>query len=545
MMSVADLREEIKELITAGFSGVWVQTYDVHEATLSIVNLLREHQWNACVWDCAVGFSFYDPEQNAFTQLREEKQTPSGSKEWVNKQIRDLPAAIKAFIEFAESVRGDKKEDPVATVFVVKNPHFAPPQQSSMVLQLLETEAVAGRQERRHVLCVSTQGNIPKELSKQYISVEHPLPDREKLADVLELLVLEEDEQPEDEDAVLDACMGMTNVEASNSMALSVVRDGIVRPEQIWDVKAQILKKAKGLSLWRGKESFKLLGGLNNLKQYCLRSIQNSRVDEPMMQAKGVLLLGVPGSGKSAFSKALGYETRRPTIMLDVGSLMGQFVGQTEGNTREAIQVIDAMAPAILMIDEVEKALAAGEQAHEVSTRMMGTFLTWLQDHESDVFVICTCNDIHRITQHHPEFARVGRFDGVFFVDLPTRQEKDAIWDIHLRRYERFGIRVDQDRPQDEKWTGAEIEGCVRQAALHVIPLIEAARNIVPIAESSSEKIESLRDWATNRVLSATHADLYQGQKHLALQAKTMQFGNGSGRRLGKRRKRRPSGENN
>jgi SpoVK/Ycf46/Vps4 family AAA+-type ATPase len=132
-----------------------------------------------------------------------------------------------------------------------------------------------------------------------------------------------------------------------------------------------------------------------------------------------VLLLGVSGSGKSQFCKALGNETGRPTLILDVGSLMGSLVGQSEERTRQALRIADAMAPCVLMIDEVEKALAgAGSNADSgVSARMLGSLLSWLNDHESDAFVVCTANDISKLP---PEFSRCERFDAVFFLDLPT-----------------------------------------------------------------------------------------------------------------------------
>jgi hypothetical protein len=469
---------------------------------------------------------------------RVKTKDPRGQEQWATRKVRDLPDALELFIERANE-RGDDPENPA--IFIVKNPHLASPQSTARVVQMLENEAVHGRMTRRHVLCVSTRSDIPKEIEKQYMLVEHPLPSREKLLDVLGSLELDEDQKPAEAvlDHLVDACMGLTNVEASDAAALSVVRRDEVVAEEIWGVKAQILHKAKGLSLWRGEESFAQLGGLNTLKQFCLASINNSQPDNPQMQAKGLLLLGVPGSGKSAFAKALGRETQRPTLRLDIGSLMGQYVGQTEENTRDAIAVIDAMAPAVLMVDEVEKALGGGNSSHEVSTRMMGTWLSWLQDHTSDIFTICTCNDIHKIIGPHPEFARVGRFDGLFFVDLPTDEEKNVIWNIYLKRYTKYGVDPKQDRPEDEGWTGAEIEGCCKLAALHQITLVQAAENIVPVAESS-ETVQGLRNWAADRCLSAMHPGKYQGPEHQAELARSMSFiGNGSPTRKVRRKKRR------
>src|SRR5207244_5346149 len=186
------------------------------------------------------------------------------------------------------------------------------------------------------------------------------------------------------------------------------------------------------LTLHRGSEGFAVLGGLTNLKDFCRRAL---RPGQPV-QARGVLLLGVPGSGKSCFAKALGNETGRPTLMLDVGALYGSLVGATEANVRQALKVADAMSPCVLFCDEIEKALAGvgGSGDGGVATRLFGTLLTWLSDHASDVFFVGTCNDISRLP---PEFARAERFDATYFIDLPNAQEKDLILALYRRQ---FGI---------------------------------------------------------------------------------------------------------
>jgi SpoVK/Ycf46/Vps4 family AAA+-type ATPase len=155
-----------------------------------------------------------------------------------------------------------------------------------------------------------------------------------------------------------------------------------------------MLKKSGLLQLHRGGERFADLGGLEALKDFCLRAMRRQGHRDPRRRRRGALLLGVPGTGKSQFCKALGNETGRPTLTLDIGSLMGSLVGQTEANIRQALKIADAMSPCVLMIDEIEKALSgvgnSGATDSGVSARLFGTFLTWLNDHRSDVFVICT-----------------------------------------------------------------------------------------------------------------------------------------------------------
>jgi SpoVK/Ycf46/Vps4 family AAA+-type ATPase len=229
---------------------------------------------------------------------------------------------------------------------------------------------------------------------------------------------------------------------------------------------------------------------------------------------RGVMLLSPPGCGKSQFCKALGKEVGRPVLQLDVGSLMGSLVGQSEERTRSALKVIDAMAPCILMLDEIEKAFAGIGSTGDsgVAARMFGTFLSWLNDHESDVFVVCTSNDITKLP---PEFSRCERFDGIFFLDLPSREEKDQIWHLYRQLYE---IDPAQRQPDDTNWTGAEIKSCCRLAALLDVSLAHSAQNVVPVAVTSAESIERLRTWASGRCLSASHPGIYQ---HTAVDSKT------------------------
>ena len=196
-----------------------------------------------------------------------------------------------------------------------------------------------------------------------------------------------------------------------------------------------------------------------------------------LARPRGVLLLGVSGTGKSAFCKALGNEVGRPTLMLDIGALMGSLVGMTEERTRQALRIADAMAPCIVFIDEIEKGLsgvqASGQTDSGVSARMFGTLLSYLNDHESDVYFVCSANDVSKLP---PEFTRAERFDAIFFLDLPGSREKEQIWRLYL---ERFGLDPAQKRPSDRDFTGAEIRACCRLAALLDVPLVEAAANIV------------------------------------------------------------------
>ena len=217
-------------------------------------------------------------------------------------------------------------------------------------------------------------------------------------------------------------------------------------------------------------------------------------------------MLSPPGCGKSAFAKSLGNETGHPTLTLDFGAMMGSLVGESERNIRQALRIADAMSPCILFCDELEKGLSGAGSSNGdsgVSSRVFGSFLTWLNDHSSEVFVVATCNDISRLP---PELVRAERFDGIFFVDLPDAEQRETIWQIHLRT---FDLDADQQRPTDKSWTGAEIRSCCRLAALLDVPLVQAALNVVPVATTAADSVERLRQWASGRCLSADHAGVF------------------------------------
>jgi len=344
---------------------------------------------------------------------------------------------------------------------------------------------------------------LPAELEKLFVVLEHALPDRQQLERIASELTSENpDDMPKGDDLqrVLDAAAGLTRYEAEGSFALSLTRHNAIRPEAVWELKAQALRKNNLLTLHRGQENFTSLGGLTNLKDFCRRALRPSSV-----KPRGVLLLGVSGTGKSQFCKALGNEMGRPTLLLDIGSLMGSLVGQSEGNLRQALRIADAMSPCILFCDELEKALSGvGSQGDSgVSTRLFGNLLTWLSDHDSDVFFVGTSNDISKLP---PGFTRAERFDGVFFLDLPHVGEREAIWNLYRSH---FTIPENQARPDDSSWTGAEIRSCCRLAALLDVPLTQAARNIVPVAVTAAESVERLRTWASGRCLCATNPGIF------------------------------------
>ena len=475
------LSECLREYIAACFSGIWIESHEHPDALAEIAGLCREENWRLIAWDVERGL-----------------QVPGGDAP-TEAGASDPLAAIRAVNALAS---------PDGSALVVLQ-NFHRFMQSAEIVQALAQQIVAGKQNRTFVLVLSPVVQIPVELEKLLVVVTHDLPDRGQLEEIARGVAVEPDELPEGEEfaRLMDSASGLTRLEAENAFALSLVRHQALRPETVWELKGQMLKKSGLLQLHRGAERFDSLGGLQALKAFCLRSMRQQGHPNPLKRPRGILLLGVPGSGKSQFCKALGTETGRPTLILDIGALMGSLVGSTEANIRQALKIADAMAPCVIVVDEVDKALAgvasSGSTDSGVTARLFGTFLSWLNDRTSDCYVVCTCNDISKLP---PEFSRAERFDGIWFLDLPDRQQKDAIWDIYLDLFE---LDRDQVRPRDESWTGAEIRACCRLAALLDVPLTAAAQNVVPVAVTASESVERLRTWASGRCLDAAATGVY------------------------------------
>ncbi|MFO1065512.1 MAG: AAA family ATPase [Pirellulales bacterium] len=474
------LKTQLWELIRAGFSGIWIESHETVEAIAEITALAREQDLKLVRWNLDIGLT-------------------GSSDELDSANPRDPLSAVR----YLGSLTGDD-----TTLLVLENFHrFV---DSAEVCQVLLSQLQLGKQLGRHIIVISPIVRLPAELERQFAVLHHSLPSREQLLEIATSLVGDDRSAfpAERVGPLMDAAVGLTRAEAESAFSLSLVRHGSLSASEIWDLKAHWLRKHGHLSLYRGELGFGTLGGLSSLKEFCVKSLTRQPRGQEKVLAKGVLLLGVPGTGKSAFAKSLGNETNRPVLCLDIGQLMGSLVGQTEQNIRQALSTADAMAPCILFVDEVEKALSgvssSGKGDGGVSSRLFGTLLTWLNDHESDVYVVMTCNNIQQLP---PEFSRAERFDAIMFLDLPGREEKDAIWRIYRRE---FRIGDDQHAPNDTSWTGAEIKACCRLSALLGVSLNEAAGFIVPVGVTAAEDIQRLRNWASERCLDASRPGIYR-----------------------------------
>jgi tRNA A-37 threonylcarbamoyl transferase component Bud32 len=408
----------------------------------------------------------------------------------------------------------DSCEDPTAALLhVIDNPedaiyvfldmhhHFTP-----ITTRLVRDAARAVRMTRKSLLFLSPFFQVPEELQKEVTLAVFQLPDRARLDPVIERVARESGfELPaERADALARAVSGLTVNEAERA-----VRRSGGDPRVVIEEKTQIIRKTGILEYYHTSESFRDVGGLENLLEWFRARapvFAGTARYAGLQQPKGVLLVGVPGCGKSLSARALAGAWGAPLLRLDVGRIFGSLVGASEANLRRAIQTAEAVSPCILWIDEVEKGFAGatGQGGGGVTARVFGTFLTWLQDKRSPVFVVATANDLGGIP---PEFLRQGRFDDIFFVGLPGVPERERILKIHIEKRRRDPARFDLAglAALTDSFSGAEIEQVVIAGLyrafdagreLETGDIEGAARETVPLAKARAREIAAMIRWA-------------------------------------------------
>ena len=329
---------------------------------------------------------------------------------------------------------------------------------------------------------------------------------------------------PQDRTRLIQNLMGLTLVEAEKIVTRQIVEDGVLRAKDIEGVisaKRQAVQQDGLLEFYPPEHGLNQVAGLKGLKDWLVKrrtvvTDAQRAVDFGLRFPKGILLLGVPGCGKSMCAKAVATEWGLPLLKLDPANLYDKYIGDSEKNFKRALQTAERMAPVILWIDELEKAFAQGGDDSDggVSRRVFGSFLGWLQERRGDVFVVATSNDVAKLP---PEFIRKGRFDEVFFVDLPTPVVRQSIFDIHLARRKQLSKNFDltQLAKASEGFSGAEIEESVvaglfsafsANAPLTTEMMLQEIKNTRPLALTMTEKIGDLRAWAQDRTVMADTA---------------------------------------
>ena len=386
---------------------------------------------------------------------------------------------------------------------------------------------------RKTVFFVSPELIIPESLQKEITIFDFPLPNLDEIRSKFDAMLnqnkaVTSNVNEEEKDKLCKAALGLTLQEAESAFALAMINDGTICIKDLSTIieeKIQVIKKTGILEYVHSEYTMKDIGGLDNLKNWLLKR-NNSWSEQAKKYCipapKGVLVTGVPGCGKSLTAKAMSTIWQLPLLKLDFSKMFSGLVGSSEENMRRALATAEAVAPSILWIDEIEKGLSGiGSNADSgVSSRLFGQFLTWMQEKESPVFVIATANNINNLP---PELLRKGRFDEIFFVDLPTLNERKEIFKLHLQKrlkdkevaseiLEMKNICSDLAK-MTEGFIGSEIEQVVVSALcdaffenrpLKFEDLVKNIETTVPLSLTQREQILALRSWANVRAVSAT-----------------------------------------
>ncbi|HTO06325.1 MAG TPA: AAA family ATPase [Myxococcota bacterium] len=418
--------------------------------------------------------------------------------------------------------------DPSLVVFKDFHPYLNDP----TVVRALRELAQQLKSSYTTLILVSPVVNIPTELEKDVCVLDVPLPSTHDLGVLLRdiVRVVREGKRAtveltsETVEPLLKAALGLTLSEAENAFAKAIAQDQRLAPDDVSVIlaeKRQVIRKSGLLEFCGSDESLATVGGLENLKTWLGRRA-NAFGDKArafgLPAPKGLLLLGVQGCGKSLTAKAIAATWQLPLLRLDMGRIFSGLVGSSEENMRRATRVAEGVAPAVLWVDELEKGLAGlGGSANGdsgVSARVFGCFLTWLQEKTAPVFVVATANKIDALP---PELLRKGRFDEIFFIDLPSDSERRQIFAIQLARYKRDPKAFDLAAlaKTAASFSGAEIEQAIVAALftaysdgvdLQQSHLMDAIGETLPLAVTMKEDIDRLREWARTRTRAASAA---------------------------------------
>jgi ATP-dependent 26S proteasome regulatory subunit len=501
---VSDVARQLDVLIRARYPILYLVSWEEDRAMYLLLKIARTQKKNLAVWTATDGMRTIE--------------VGSGLRELTDPGRKPLEA-LNAILQDAQPC-----------LYVLKD--FHPYLKDPVVIRQLRDLCHALRRSYKTVVLLSPQLELPLELQKSVSVLDLPVPGRQVMEGLLDELVRDVTASGKasveltdsDRDRLVGAVLGLTLDEAERVFNQALVRDAKLDASDIDAVlseKKQIVRKSGLLEYYDPQEDMGSVGGLDILKEW-LRKRGKAFSDQAraygLPRPKGVLLLGVQGCGKSLTAKAVARLWGLPLLRFDISRIFDRFIGSSESNMRQALQTAESIAPAILWVDEIEKAFS-GIQSSGVSdagttSRVFGTFITWLQETPALVFTIATANAIESLP---PELLRKGRFDEIFFVDLPEAKEREEIFAIHLRKRQRDPKQFDlaELAAITEGFSGAEIEQAIVSAlydafdAGREVGMSDIARCInesVPLSVTMREGIAALRAWARDRARPASSA---------------------------------------
>ena len=502
-----NFQTEIETLIRARYPILYIITSEEMRVQNLLVEIAAKRQKKVFEWTYSNGIV------PAGTSIQSQKNR--------NGATKDPLAALDQVIEQVEPA-----------IYLFKDFHPFLSRSNFAIIRKLKDIALHLKNSFKTIVLISPVMEIPAELDKEITVVNFPQPTKEDLAELLdkilgevrELKQVQIDLGDEGRDRLLQAALGLTLGEAENVFAKIIVKNQRLSSEHVNEVfaeKQQIIRKSGLLEYYAANEDFASVGGLTVLKDWLNKRVV-AFTDEArafgLPSPKGILLLGVQGCGKSLCAKAVSRLWQLPLLRFDMGRMFGSLVGSSEENVRRAIAVAESVAPAVLWVDEIDKAFV-GSQSSGVTdggttARVFGTFLTWLSEKSAPVFVVATANDVQQLP---PELLRKGRLDEIFYVDLPSEAEREEIFRIHLAKRGRDPLNFNLPAliATSRDFSGAEIEEAIISALydafyakqeLATAHVLEALGQTVPLAKTMSEKISAQRSWAKGRARNASVA---------------------------------------
>lgn len=499
-------KEELDLMIRSRFTLICIRSYEEERIIDNIRDLCRESNRKGLIWDHA----------DFFQKLSDDSRFPP--------KVSD-PFKL---LEEIDRMEGD-------LLFVLRDFHQCWENQPR-IIRKLRTLSHSLKYAKKSIIIVTPTSIIPDELKDDLVVLDFPLPDQDDLKKILDELLKVPDARsrilPEESEKMFNASLGLSSNQAHRIFSKAIVSHGILDIRDIDMIKAEkksIIRQSNALQLYLPSDTIADVGGLDMIKKWLRmreRAFTKEAKNYGLPAPKGIALMGIPGTGKSLTAKMVANLWNLALIRLDIGALFGSYIGQSEENTRRALQLAETVAPCIIWIDEIEKALSIGDGDGGTSMRVFGNILSWMQDKTAPVFIVATANDITRLP---PELLRRGRFDEIFFLDLPTRTERKEIFSVHLRKRNRNPEDFVVDRLADASvgYVGAEIEQAVIEGMYIAYndaetpgreftteDILTALEKLIPMSKSQRENIQALRLWLTEgRAQSASLSEDESGKE--------------------------------
>ncbi|MBS3029713.1 MAG: AAA family ATPase [Dolichospermum sp. DET50] len=482
-----NFRDEFKLLLRARYPLIYIPTYEEERVEAAIrEEAINQGNCPVYTWD------FVDGYQGSPNDVGFGKRNPLQALEFIEKLNAAAPAVLilRDYHRFLDDVAISRK---------LRN-----------LARLLKSQP-------KNIVLLSPRVAIPDDLMEVLTVVEFPLPNASEIKTEVERLLQATGNPPVGKflDDLVRSCQGLSMERIRRVLARAIASHGQLEPEDVDLVlaeKRQTIRQTQILDFYPANEEISDIGGLDNLKDWLIRrggSFSDKARQYGLPHPRGLMLVGIQGTGKSLTAKAIAHHWHLPLLRLDVGRLFGGLVGESESRTRQMIQVAEALAPCILWIDEIDKAFSGLGSKGDAGTtsRVFGTFINWLAEKTSPVFVVATANDIQSLP---PEMLRKGRFDEIFFVGLPSQEERKAIFNVHLSRLRPHNLNsydIERLAYETPDFSGAEIEQTLIEA-MHIgfsqnrdfttDDILEATSQIIPLARTALEQIQKLQEWAAS-----------------------------------------------